>query len=254
MQPEGATRLTGRTGGAFTHDIVRARTVLFGGLAANGVLDETWEWDGARWQQRFPAVRPPARTGCAMAYDVLRGRAVLFGGQSGSGTNAMELGDLWEWDGESWLQRQAAGGPSPRTGGAMVYDPVRARVVLFGGGPVSTSAAAAADVHWEWNGSNWTQGPVGPPARRLAGLAHDAVRNRTVVFGGLGTCAGFQCPTFADTWEYDGASWTQVAAPGPGGRHSPAIAYDVARGTVVMTGGQGGCVPACSLNHDDTWE
>jgi hypothetical protein len=33
------------------YDATRDRTILYGGNSAGKVLDDTWEWDGARWRR-----------------------------------------------------------------------------------------------------------------------------------------------------------------------------------------------------------
>ena len=43
-----------RFGSAMAFDEARGRTVLFGGLLADRTpLDDTWEWDGTDWVQRW---------------------------------------------------------------------------------------------------------------------------------------------------------------------------------------------------------
>src|SRR5262249_52098051 len=43
---------TGRYGHVLAYDLVRARTVLFGGVdPLNNVLNDTWEYDGLTWSQ-----------------------------------------------------------------------------------------------------------------------------------------------------------------------------------------------------------
>ena len=60
------------------------------------------------------------------------------------------------------------------------------------------------------------------------------------MFGGLG---------LADTWEWDGATWAQVATTGPGIRQQHAMAFDSLRAKVVLFGGYDG------VNYrGDTWE
>ena len=52
-----------------------------------------------------------------------------------------------------------------------------------------------------------------------------------------------------DTWEWDGTAWTQrspASAPSPQQGH--AMAYDAARGRVVLFGGHD------SFRRGDTWE
>lgn len=241
-------------------DDSRAMTVLFGGLTSAGPSDDTWVWDAAGWTQRFPATVPPARHGHSMAFDSLRGVFVLFGGSPGSLTTWLpDLADLWEYNGTTWTQRSFQTGPSGRKDAAMTFDRVRGRVVMFGG-TSNGSVIQQADAHWEWDGNAWTRHSFVPPARTTANLVYDRNRNRTVLFGGLGTCQS-SCPTFGDTWEFDGASWTQRSVAGPPARFGASAAYDIVRGVIVLSGGQGlcypgctYCLPACLSLYNDTWE
>ena len=58
-------------------------------------------------------------------------------------------------------------------------------------------------------------------------------------------------PVFlGDTWEWNGASWSQRSATGPSARSHHAMVYDRHRGRTVLFGGFGW--PAGSLG--DTWE
>src|SRR5262245_7536072 len=84
-----STSVDARSGHELAFDMLRGRTLLFGGTAGTRL---TWEWDGTTWTRRAPANAPPARFFHAMAYDLARGCTVLFGGQSG----ATQLADTWE--------------------------------------------------------------------------------------------------------------------------------------------------------------
>jgi hypothetical protein len=53
-----------------------------------------------------------------------------------------------------------------------------------------------------------------------------------------------------DTWLWDGNQWKQVEGEAPPARVHPAMAFDVTRGKVVMTGGSN--APGTVLS--DTWE
>jgi hypothetical protein len=97
--------------GARTHlrmayDPVRQVTVLFGGGIGTGSSStspqDTWTWDGTRWERRA-IDGPPPRWGHAMAYDTRRQRVILFGG-SRAVRPFGNLDDIWEWDGDRWLQ------------------------------------------------------------------------------------------------------------------------------------------------------
>ena len=139
------------------------------------------------------------------------------------------------WNGTAWIPHPAAG-PSPRSGHAMAFDPVRQRIVLFGGRNAAQTAVLA-DL-WEFDGTVWQQRtPVGPaPAARFAhAMTWDAGRNRIVL--GFGTSAtSLFGGSFADLWEWDGTAWSQRIAGGPP-RTSPMLGHDPVRGELVLFGG-----------------
>jgi hypothetical protein len=68
----------------------------------------------------------------------------------------------------------------------------------------------------------------------------DHIRGRAVLFG------GYDGNNLSDTWEWDGANWTQVASSGPAPRSDHAMAWDAARGRMVLFSGW--------LVGADTWE
>ena len=93
----------------------------------------------------------------------------------------------------------------------------------------------------------WTQKQdVGPSARAAHALAYDAVRQRTVLFGGRAAGAVPQ----GDTWAWDGADWTQIADTGPDPRGGHAACFDAVRGRVLVFGGEA----AGGALRSDTWE
>jgi len=181
-----------------------------------------------------------------MAYDAGRGQVVLFGGESSGGLLGL-LNDTWTWDGSSWIPKctTTCGLPS-RAFHAMTYDAARGQVVLFGG--VGNAGTLLNDT-WVWDGSAWTaKSPSSSPPRRSGhGLAYDAALGQVVLFGGYGQLS----PTVIDlndTWIWDGAAWRQKVFPTatdvPPARHLHVMAYDAARGQVVLFGG---------LGFNDTW-
>jgi hypothetical protein len=250
LQRESSSAPPARTGHAMAFDEVTRRVVLFGGTAADGSLrNDTWEWDGNEWSMRLPATQPAGRTAHAMAYDAARQRVVCFGGNA-----IANLADTWLWDGLDWTLQTPAMTPPGRSEHAMAYDRARGRVVLYGGAPNDT---------WEWDGTNWQQAPGsagGPPVRYRHGMAYDPVRQRTVLHGGghfVQILPGV--PTFTprtDTWEYDGATWTQVVSSVVPGdlRHSFAMAFDANRQRVVALGGESGPAGAAVEIARAHWE
>ena len=87
------------------------------------------------------------------------------------------------------------------------------------------------------NGPDWllARGPASPPSRDAHAMAYDSGRGRVVLFAGANEN---NFVDFGDTWEWDGTSWierTPAASPTP--RFGHAMAYDAARGRVVLFGG-----------------
>jgi hypothetical protein len=199
--------------------------------SADGLTTAPAATTAAYWQHVTPPV-PSPRVYHAMAYDTARRKVVVFGGIANAANNVY-LGDTWEWDGTTWAQR-ATTGPSPRALHAMAYDPVRGKVVLFGG--VNAPGGSGFNDTWEWDGTSWAQRATtgGPSQRYFHSMAYDSARSRVVLFGGYNS--GF----LGDTWTWDGGSWTQVAVTGPTPRDAHEMAYDGARGTVVLFGGYNG--------------
>ena len=235
-------------GGTMVYDSARGVSVLFGGSGSTGTTSQTWEWDGANWTQKSPETSPPARVWGAMTYDSARGRTVLFGG---AGPNGL-LGDTWVYDGSTWTLLNPANSPSPRDGPALGFDPARGRAVLFGGRDTTTGRLGDT---WEWDGADWTRIPTAtaPHIRFWESLAFDAQRGKIVLFGG----DHFQPNDLGesnDTWEWDGAQWTHdFPAAAPNVRSGQSMAYDSARGRVVVFGGWNAATSPATI-YGDTWE
>ena len=80
-------------------DEALGRVVLFGGeglTAPYGTYvsnqDDTWAWNGYRWEQLQPATHPSARFGSSLAYFPPTRQLVLFGGRT---DGRQTLGDTW---------------------------------------------------------------------------------------------------------------------------------------------------------------
>lgn len=232
--------------GGSAFDPVRNVLVAFGGELGATQSDATREFDPttAQWILRTPTTRPSARRRPAMVYDEARGECVLFGGGSGP---SQFFNDTWTWNGTTWTQRTPATVPPARFGAAMAYDSTRQVVVMFGG--FVPSGQDAADL-WEWNGVNWTQRTFagGPIARGAHRMVYDAARRVTVLYGGYRTPF---LQTLADTWLWNGTSWTQGPG-GPGSLCDQLFVWDAYRQRVVLFGGLRIAGPITDLNA--TWE
>jgi hypothetical protein len=230
-----------RGGHALAYDASSGKVLLFGGYR------DTWEWDG-RWTRRRPAVSPPARTQHAMSWDPARGGVLLFGGFAAAGG---ATDDVWEWSSAAgtWTEHQPSPRPLPRFDHVMATDTQRGRVQLFGGfaippGPDGGFSSGPRNDLWEWDGATlaWTQrtpagGPT-PPAVRQAAMAYDAGRARLLLLGGIGDMGPLTAP---DLWEWDAVArtWQVRSTTGmPGVRVGLGVAWDGARGRLVLFGGE----------------
>lgn len=177
--------------------------ILFGGADEfDADHSDTWEWDGAQWTELSPATVPPARRNHAMAYDSARDRVVMFGGYdviSGWTSN-----DTWEWDGNDWTQIFPATSPSAREGHAMAFDPVRGRVLMFGGRDGGTYDFDT----WEWDGADWTllfAGSHDETPFAESAMAWDPARRAMILFGGETSHGGGLSSLI---WRLGATGWT----------------------------------------------
>jgi hypothetical protein len=178
-----------------------------------------------------------------MTYDTARARVVMVGGErfyrvivDGVEVTAIEkLADTWEYDGATWVQT-ATGGTPGRLGAMMTYDAVRERVVLFGGGGLC--GMAQCNDTWDYDGVTWVEidpaNGIAPQRRDQGALTYDPIRGRVVLHGGHRSGSN---GVFADTWEWDGETWTQLAGASPGAAWASGMTFDAARGRSVLFGG-----------------
>ena len=184
-----------RKDAAATFDSIRNRFIIFGGRIAYGTQTaDTWEWDGSDWYDLTPPEgqpNPTARYDAVMGFDPDRGVAVLFGGAGGTGT--------WEWNGSAWTQiTPATSSPPYGDWEAMVYNPHRQRMMIYGG---MYSSTLRYDV-WEWDGKDWYDATTlthVPVERDDHAFVYDVGRERLVVFGGWDQDNIY----LSDTWELD---------------------------------------------------
>lgn len=228
------------------YDPVSEKVILFGGANYNsGVrFNDTWEWNGTAWTQRFPgSTLPPARGGHGMAYDRSRDRVVLFGGNLPN--NSTNYADTWEYDGSNWTN-VANGTPAKRYHPGLAFDAARNVTMMVGG---QTDLNQAYREAWAWDGSTWLRESNAAPAQGY-GVSFDYDRTRRVgIFFGGTTYFG-NLARFNETWEWNGSAWNQrfpVNSP-PARRFAPMV-FDPARDAMVLFGGdaQG------NVFVNDTW-
>jgi hypothetical protein len=152
--------------------------------------------------------------------------AVLFGGHDIYGLRA----DTWTWDGTHWSEIPWLIWPSPRQGGAFIYDPVRHVSVLFGGA-TSTGWDNFINDTWTFDGTAWSQQSpkTSPSPRAFSAVAFDSTRGIVVLYGGW-TNGG----ALNDVWIWDGTNWTQQASSGPPGLFPLGLLYRQADDSLVL--------------------
>ncbi|HKA25457.1 MAG TPA: kelch repeat-containing protein [Candidatus Eisenbacteria bacterium] len=234
---------TRRRGHLAIYDPLRQRMVVVGGDDGSP-LNDVWELDlpeSPTWLKLTPGGTPPsARAYHAGIYDPVRDRIVLFGGR-----DTVPRNDTWElsFSGSvTWRQLSPTGtAPGPRIDHATIYDPLRRRLILFGG--TDANGNPMNDV-WALSLSGspaWTQlSPTGtaPPARGAAAAVYDATRDRIVIFGGYDKLLN----ALSDAWSLTLSgtpAWSPLTAGGtpPAPRLSPSSIYDSQRERIVLFGG-----------------
>ena len=249
------------------YDPVRDRMVVFGGYVhERGRRNDVWALSLSgtpAWSEITPAGSPPsARYAHTAIYDPVRDRMVVFGGQEGGAWPEGVRNDVWELSlsGDPiWSELTPAGDlPTGREAHTAIYDPVRDRMVVFGG----LNYLPRSDV-WALSLSGtpaWSElSPAGnpPPGRLWHTAIYDPERDRMVVFGGNDFSHHH-----ADAWALSLAgelSWSELTGEEnpPSGRYGHTAIYDPARQRMVVFGGYDGnlCndVWALSLAESPSW-
>ena len=193
----------------------------------------------------------PRQLHCAV-YDPVRKREIVFGGPN------QPLDLIWtlSLDGRvQWSFFRVAGPvPIPRYGATAIYDPVRDRVLMFGGSLPPYPSSVATNEVWSLSLSGtpvWTRleisGPA-PSARYLHTAIYDSASDRMIIYAG-----GSWSSRLGDVWALDlsGAhGWTEIVAqtPAPPARREHAATYDAVHNRMIVFGGLG---PGYLK---DTWE
>lgn len=256
-----AGQMTFRGEARAVYDSAGQRMVVFAG-STTGFTSEVWTQDlsiSSGWVLLPTAgVHPPSRGDYAAIYDPVRKRLVIFGGR----TAGTRLNDVWalELDGTPvWSRLSTQGvGPSPRGGPCATYDPVRDRMLVFGGEIYLERDPDDGDDEvfffsevWALSLSTNTWSLVSAEApqagRANASAFYEPGRDRMIVLGGADDYDPRE-----DVWALSLGGvphWTQLApsGPGPEKRYDSAIAYDSARNRVIVFGGE---ISGVGLSND----
>ena len=270
-----AVHLSGRAreqgpGVSVVIDTRRHRALAFRGYGYNDRLEVATITQGQTQDWETPGIPsgsvPSGRSFAAAVYDSIEDRTLIFGGRLFNS----EMGDLWQLTWPATLQPKwtrlfpEGNGPSPRWGAASVFDPVRRRIVLFGG----FAGRAEADT-WvlELNGQlRWRRLEVRglpPSARFCASAVYDSRRDGMIVYGGNGNTEIDPLP-LGDAWFLsfaDGDAWVPmtIADRAPIARWMHAAMYDPVRDRMLVfwghdrTGSRFDCA-AIDLSSRPTWK
>jgi hypothetical protein len=214
-----------RYGASLVYDPTRHRMILFGGygLATSTYLNDTWalSLDGApQWTQLSTSGDPPqGRYYHAAACDPNSDRLFVHGGRRPS----TFLDDLWSLDLSTnvWVHLSGSD-PGIRSNHGAALDPLRNRVLFFGGWCISPdSVACACNDVWALDLGSllWTQ-VTAPPSprpqeRRDHAFLYDPPRDRFLVVGGWSCYGlpGIPDGALTDIWALTGSqptTWTRL--------------------------------------------
>jgi hypothetical protein len=197
---------------------------------SSGYLDDLWGYRNTQWTLSTVTTNAPGIcTSPLEAYDTDRHKLVVV--CSGN--------TVYEFDGAAWTSfATLKTTPVARRFGGLVYDEALKKTVFFGGYDDATSAYRQDT--WTWNGTAWTEVKnTRPPNRGQMQMWYDPLRQKTVVYGGLGRPnVDTRITRYSDMWEFNGTSWAQInASTTPGARFGAQTAVDPHTGKLLLFGG-----------------
>lgn len=237
----------GRRYGTAIYDSRGRQVITFGGLGANGHLNDTWAFDAANraWKKLDTrGTSPEPRLGHNAIYDPVGHQMVVWAGQQG----ARFFNDTWVLDLTTlqWSDVSPVSRPQARYGSASVYDPVERSLVQFAGFTSEgtrfqdTQSFLIASRSW----LDITPSGTKPQVRCLHTAALDPVSRRMILYGGQ------RFGPLDDLWAFDLASraWTEIIPSSrPAGRFHAGSFVD-RNGRFIVFGGN-----ATIGNVNETW-
>ncbi len=252
------------------YDAARDRMIVFGGVTDLSYAGHSDVWQlsftttPATWSQIVPTGTPPApRFATTLVYDSIRDRLIVYGGFDSPGN--VFHGDLWELSlggTPAWRRMTPAAGPVPaaRCNLAAAFDPVRNRVVYFGG---TAAGQEWLDETWALDLSSgdgrWIRlaaGTTAPNGRVSTRMQYDPIRDRMLIHGGYGfdhvdAFGNIYISYLNDTWALalgGTEAWTRLESGGaiPRARDRYVSAFDAEHDRLVVTTGM-------FQGSSDTW-
>ncbi len=161
---------------------------------------DTWTWSHSHWIDHRE-MEPFLPTGVLdLAFDPAAHAlmAAGFGNIVGPGVGAMV--QTWTWNGTAWHQILTSHIPSAYGILGLRWDPVTARLLLFGQGPTEVPL-----LRWAWTGADWQRlAPLTRPAI-VEGRVTSADTATLRLVGELSEPGGAITPI--DIWTWTGSAW-----------------------------------------------
>lgn len=161
----------------------------------------------ATWTQLPTENFPEIRSEYAMAYNTQHKKIVAYGGRTGFRSDFENVNETWAFDYNKnrWENLEPTSLPPWRSSHTIVYDPVRDKIVLFGGNDFDK---AYNDLwQYDYTSNEWTDiNPVNSPeARQMHGMVYVPDRDVIIMYGGRRLNGG---ASFSDTWELNCKTYT----------------------------------------------
>jgi len=234
------------------YDPLRDRLIVVGKFPLDLYTPEkTWSCSFSgppAWTELTP-IHPYARAFNAGIYDPLRDRMLVYGGNDGDPVDSY-YPEVRQFllSTSSWGSSVSVAGTVPpgRNSPTLIYDPVRDRMLVFGG---NLKDSGTTQELWQLSLSGtptWTHlAPAGTPPSS-GGAIYDPIRDRMLVFGS-GTNQVWQLSLTGTP------TWTLLAPTGtpPSARSRPSLIYDPVRDRMVIFAGYDAA--NINLQKNDVW-
>lgn len=204
--------LTTRKDHALSHDPATQQGVLYGGADQVGsTLDDGWSRGNSSWSLSLASGGPALRAHGMAHYPVSASASVLLlvggilpnGSFSSTSFPTGTVSTTYTYSGNGWSNVTLPVDPPPRRDPQVVYDPVRAMIVLHGG---RSPAGSFMNDTWTWSpATGWSQVFTTPPratAPDQRAMAFNPVTNRMTLVV-LSIAGGFAY----EYYEFDGSNW-----------------------------------------------
>jgi hypothetical protein len=245
-------------GHSAVYDPVRDRVLVYGGseLGSQTPLGDLWvlrltgtpTWGRLSWTCEVG----PSRRYATMVYDPPRDRLLVFGGEDDFNEIHNDVMALALSGDACWEPLETEGTPpSPRVFHGAVYDPIRDRMLVFGGGD---QTGLRGDL-WALDLAGtprWSRVNDDGPRQELSTLVYDPVRDQLVV-----SCGDYDTAQVWGCLLSQGSAWYYLDQYccgrddfTPGRRIVHASIYDPVRDAVVTSGGIGRGWQSCYQLRD----